>query len=392
MQYAYLTVETVTPPPQGSPLSTVLEKGNSQEQLTRSLTQSISIVVYSNAVGSHEVTLPCILDKEYQPGTALLTSTSYIARPSDSGRTHRIKLSSIGGLPKPIRSRHEDKFRWGYEPFASFNFDYRDSKLLKQLDLAPSGEKPFNMPRRRKRTHDDFLENVGYAQHSQQSSHNVKSGIGASSVESDHYKRQIEWGHDGYGLGSRYRPCGSQSRRSVESEETLAPMSTGANTIPVPSRRASHITHSSADREEPMRGRSHSHSAAIMSTASSTSGARSRVDPRIPHSHSSLPVSTSRDPRQHNQSDSILETPRSPPAQSSRTQPAVFQEMSQDMYEACISAVTIPGKFIRKNATNRKIMPLALLRIKEAEDEQRERREWEVDDSSSGRFHPRAKE
>jgi len=61
--------------------------------------------------------------------------------------------------------------------------------------------------------------------------------------------------------------------------------------------------------------------------------------------------------------------------------------MSQELYEARISVVAIPSEFVKMNAANRKIMPMALLRMKEKDDEKEEQRDWEHSKTPSGRFH-----
>jgi len=389
-----MTVETAMPA-QELLLRKVLEKVNTQEQIIRSLRQRISILVYTDEVGCHRSTLPSILDQECQQVSALLTSPNYDARSSDPGRTHRIKLLSITGAAKHIGYRHDAKSRWGYEPFATFNFDYRDSELLKQLDLPVSAKKSFDLPEKEgKRKHDTFMEDHNSNQYHQSSSNDVKPKSSLDGAPSG--KRSQEEGctrrNDGYGPGSYYRPCASRSRRSVDREETSAPTFSDVNTIPVSSCRTSQVTNSICEREEPGCGVSHMHPTEIMSKAPRTSTGLNGIDPRKPHSLSTNALSRHRDPRRFKQPDSAIETPKSPPAQSSKTQPAAFQIMSQETYAARISAVKIPGKFIRKNATKRKIMPVALLRTKEAEDEQRERREWEVDHVCSGGFHKGANE
>jgi hypothetical protein len=351
---------------------TSLDKEELPKQLTRSLSQCISISVYSNAEGCHQVTLPCILEEESHPIAALLTSPDYVATAADTGRTHRVRLLSVGGPPKTMGIRHESGWRRGYAPFATFNFDYRDIELLKQLDLPVSAEKRLNMFSRRKRTFHDFQEDLNHGQNSRQSRDDVKSGTGVLFGGRAYYDRQTEWGHDGYGPGSHYHPCESRSRRSVESEDTSGSTSTGANTIPVFSRRTSRIAHSSPDSDEPLRRDSDSRLADIMSTAPTTSGAGSLTDFLVPHSISVPTLSRHGDPRQRKQSDSILETPKSPPksppVQASEIQPTIFRDMPLDMYEARISVVAMPSKFIKMNPTNRKIMPMAMLRIKEEED------------------------
>jgi len=68
-------------------------------------------------------------------------------------------------------------------------------------------------------------------------------------------------------------------------------------------------------------------------------------------------------------------------------QSIVFQAMSQELYEARISLVAMPTKFVKMNAANRKIMPLDFLRIEEREDEKEEQRQWDRSKTPSGRFH-----
>jgi len=379
MQYARMAVETVAPSCESSQ-RTAVDKGTIWEQLTRSLRQRVSILVYGiEAVGIHRVTLPHILDIDGQSSSALLTSPTYVASSSDPERTHRIKLLSIGGPSKRIIGWHADRFRRGYEPFATFNFDYRDSNLLKQLDLPVSANKCVDLLQATKRTYDAFLEDRNDARSCQPARKAVKleDSLGRlSPVTGSLYEEQDSRLHDGYGPGSYYRARESRPRRS-----------TGANIIPVASCHTSIVPHLSLDHEESLRRDSHSPLTKVMPTGPTASAAFNRVDQRITHLPSINTLSGQGDPRRVKQPQSLLNTPRSPPAHAVGTQTIAFQAMSQELYEARISLVAMPMEFVKMNAANRKIMPIALLRIKEKEDEKEEQRDWERSETPSGRFH-----
>jgi len=306
MQYARMTIETVAPSYEPSQ-RTAVNMAPRWEQLTRSLRQRVSILVYGiDAVGIHRVTLPHILDIDGQPSSALLTSPTYVARSSDPGRTHRIKFLSIGGPSKPIIGWHADKFRRGYEPFAKFNFDDRASKLLKQLELPVSAHKCVDLLQGGKRTYDAFLEDRNDSRPCQPVRKTVKleDNLGRlSPVTGSLYEEYDSRLHDGYGPGSYYRARESRPRRS-----------TGANIIPVASCHTSIVPRSSLDREEPQRRDSHLYLTKIMPSGPTALAASNPVDPRITYWPLINIISRQGDPRRVKQPQSVVDTPRSPPA------------------------------------------------------------------------------